>query len=262
VMAEVRREVRESTRGRQVPWEHSSLEGALYFKPPAPLPRRPPRPARRRRTLTRCSGIRCAPAGIGGFPRLPGALPERHLRRTGAQPPGAAGVAGAGRRCAAPAPQRRARNSRPRRHARPAAHGRAARRGDALRGARLASEVAGRYVAENGRKALAVNPDRRSPWRTSGSGRASRWRSWCGALPDLLPHALPDRGDRRAAAGAPARRQLPRRDMPRVSGGGAFDLARIPTLTAGGAGGGRPARLRRSAGREGDRAASAWARFP
>ncbi len=46
MMAEVRREVREATGGRQVPWEHSALEGAFYFVPaaitvpaaPAPVP--------------------------------------------------------------------------------------------------------------------------------------------------------------------------------------------------------------------------------
>ncbi len=35
LMAEVRREVREQTGGRQVPWEHSALEGAFYFVPAA-----------------------------------------------------------------------------------------------------------------------------------------------------------------------------------------------------------------------------------
>lgn len=31
MLAEVRREVREATGGRQIPWEHSALEGAFYF---------------------------------------------------------------------------------------------------------------------------------------------------------------------------------------------------------------------------------------
>uniref|UniRef100_UPI0018DF6DA5 caspase family protein n=1 Tax=Roseomonas rosulenta TaxID=2748667 RepID=UPI0018DF6DA5 len=35
MMAEVRREVREATGGRQVPWEHSAMEGAFYFIPAA-----------------------------------------------------------------------------------------------------------------------------------------------------------------------------------------------------------------------------------
>jgi uncharacterized caspase-like protein len=35
MMAEVRRDVRTTTGGRQIPWEHSSLEGAFYFRPPA-----------------------------------------------------------------------------------------------------------------------------------------------------------------------------------------------------------------------------------
>lgn len=33
LMADVRREVREATRGRQIPWEHSALEGDFFFKP-------------------------------------------------------------------------------------------------------------------------------------------------------------------------------------------------------------------------------------
>lgn len=41
LMAEVRREVRETTQGRQVPWENSALEGSFYFRAPttpAPAP--------------------------------------------------------------------------------------------------------------------------------------------------------------------------------------------------------------------------------
>lgn len=36
VMIAVRREVLKNTGGKQVPWEHSSLTGQFYFKPPAP----------------------------------------------------------------------------------------------------------------------------------------------------------------------------------------------------------------------------------
>jgi uncharacterized caspase-like protein len=38
LMAEVRRDVREATKGRQIPWENSALEGAFYFRvaPPSP----------------------------------------------------------------------------------------------------------------------------------------------------------------------------------------------------------------------------------
>lgn len=35
MLSEVRREVREATRGRQVPWENSALEGQFYFHPTA-----------------------------------------------------------------------------------------------------------------------------------------------------------------------------------------------------------------------------------
>ena len=43
MLGEVRREVRETTKGRQIPWENSALEGEFYFKPvaagPAPQPK-------------------------------------------------------------------------------------------------------------------------------------------------------------------------------------------------------------------------------
>lgn len=47
LMAEVRREVREATQGRQVPWENSALEGSFYFRAaaasaPAPAAATPP----------------------------------------------------------------------------------------------------------------------------------------------------------------------------------------------------------------------------
>lgn len=42
----VRRDVRETTGGRQVPWEHSSLEGDFYFAGPPPLQAPPPAVAR------------------------------------------------------------------------------------------------------------------------------------------------------------------------------------------------------------------------
>lgn len=39
MLSEVRREVREATHGRQVPWENSALEGQFYFRPAAVPPR-------------------------------------------------------------------------------------------------------------------------------------------------------------------------------------------------------------------------------
>lgn len=50
VLAEVRRDVREATKGKQVPWEQSAVEGTLYLKPaPEPAPaakvEAPPAPA-------------------------------------------------------------------------------------------------------------------------------------------------------------------------------------------------------------------------
>ena len=43
MLSDVRREVRETTRGRQIPWENSALEGEFYFKPVAPAAP-PPKP--------------------------------------------------------------------------------------------------------------------------------------------------------------------------------------------------------------------------
>jgi len=39
MLGEVRREVRETTKGRQIPWENSALEGEFYFKPVAAKPK-------------------------------------------------------------------------------------------------------------------------------------------------------------------------------------------------------------------------------
>ena len=45
-LSEVRREVRESTNGKQIPWENSALEGQFYFVPaPAVIPAPPPPPS-------------------------------------------------------------------------------------------------------------------------------------------------------------------------------------------------------------------------
>ncbi len=45
LLATVRREVREATRGRQVPWENSALEGEFFFRPHAPALAAPATPA-------------------------------------------------------------------------------------------------------------------------------------------------------------------------------------------------------------------------
>lgn len=46
MLSEVRREVRESTHGRQIPWENSALEGQFYFRPAAATTRDASTPAR------------------------------------------------------------------------------------------------------------------------------------------------------------------------------------------------------------------------
>jgi hypothetical protein len=45
MLGEVRREVRETTKGRQIPWENSALEGEFYFKPAADAPMQAPKQA-------------------------------------------------------------------------------------------------------------------------------------------------------------------------------------------------------------------------
>jgi hypothetical protein len=42
MLGDVRREVREATAGRQIPWENSALEGQFFFKPAAPVVTKPP----------------------------------------------------------------------------------------------------------------------------------------------------------------------------------------------------------------------------
>jgi Caspase domain len=43
MLGEVRKEVREATAGRQLPWENSALEGEFYFKPPVTAPAASPK---------------------------------------------------------------------------------------------------------------------------------------------------------------------------------------------------------------------------
>src|SRR5262249_24096738 len=44
MFGDVRREVREGTGGKQIPWENSALEGEFFFKPAAPVVEKPAPP--------------------------------------------------------------------------------------------------------------------------------------------------------------------------------------------------------------------------
>ena len=59
MLGDVRREVRETTKGRQIPWENSALEGEFYFKPVASASRSG---SRRSRTGRNGTGRSCCAA--------------------------------------------------------------------------------------------------------------------------------------------------------------------------------------------------------
>ena len=56
MFGDVRREVREATGGKQIPWENSALEGEFFFKPLPPVADKPA--PRRRRKLLKASSSR------------------------------------------------------------------------------------------------------------------------------------------------------------------------------------------------------------
>jgi uncharacterized caspase-like protein len=64
MMSNVRRQVREATAGRQVPWENSALEGDFFFKPPAsplvPPPEKPSTPTQSQATATHPASLQNA----------------------------------------------------------------------------------------------------------------------------------------------------------------------------------------------------------
>lgn len=232
MMAEVRRDVRAATGGRQVPWEHSSLEGAFYFKPPAATTAPPTAPragagdpemlfwdsvrgsqdmADFRAYLERFPQGTFAPlarnrlAALGGTVAAPGAAPA-----PGPAPASGSGHAGALTEAALAA-------GLP--HADP----------------QLRLTLARGYLATALPRALAINPARRESWRASGVSPANAARIGEIALERCQvafgsPCALiatNDRLEERTREGG----WLPR-DMPNVRYAGPYDPERIPGISA------------------------------
>ncbi|MBR0672056.1 caspase family protein [Neoroseomonas soli] len=213
MLAEVRREVREATGGRQVPWEHSALEGAFYFVPPPAATAATG--AARDAELVFWESVRASrnPADLQAYlARFPAGLfrdlAANRLRELGAPPGGGAD------RIAAP--------------------GAGAVTEESLAtvlAARMTPEdahrIAATYIAERGpAKAIAIQGVRRGSWRISALPEnvdvaeivLERCQIAYGA-----PCILVAVNDRLAEPGPP-------RPMPRVAHAGAFDLAQVPGI--------------------------------
>jgi hypothetical protein len=238
MMAEVRREVREATGGRQVPWEHSALEGAFYFLPAAiNVPAAPtPAPAPRddRTEILFWESVRAGntaadyrayldrfPAGVfaplararlaameapamAALPAAPGPPPGE--ARTPAQP---AALAPALPALTAAELARRVPNVSPA-HARSTAEG---------------------YLAAPGNRALAVNPERQTSFRVQGFSSAEDAETVLLERCQLTfgtPCVLVAVND----AVVPPELAARRRDMPRIQHDGAYDPALVPGIAA------------------------------
>lgn len=230
MMAEVRREVREATGGRQVPWEHSALEGAFYFIPAAvnvPQAAAPaPAPRDDRTEILFWESVRAGntPADYRAYlERFPNGTfaPLARARIAAMEPPVAA---------LAPAPVPAAPAA-----AQPAAArltvADLARRVPNVTPAHARSTAEGYLAAPGPNRALAVNPDRQTSFRVQGFSSAEdaevvmleRCQLTFGtpcilvAVNDtIVPPELADR----------------RRDMPRIQHAGAYDPALVPGIAA------------------------------
>jgi hypothetical protein len=234
MMAEVRREVREATGGRQVPWEHSAMEGAFYFIPAAinvpqaaaPTPvAAPPRddraeilfwesahagntPADYRAYLERFPNGTFAPlarARIAAMDAVVAGLASPAITHTPAAQPAATAV-----RLTAAELARRVPNVTPA-HARSTAEG---------------------YMAAPGpNRALAVNPERQTSFRVQGFSSAEDAEvvmlERC-QLTFGTPCILVAVND----SVVPADLANQRRNMPRIQHAGAYDPALVPGIAA------------------------------
>lgn len=231
LMAEVRRDVREATGGRQVPWEHSSLEGAFYFKPPAPAsaPAAAPRTAAADPELLFWDSIRGSTdaadfrAYLERFPQgtfaplarnrlaqlaAPATAPAAAQAAPGTAPPGTPGAVLDEPTFAAAIP-----------HLTPAG----------------AAAIARLYLAARPVRALAVNPERRASWRFDGLSAANAPRAAELVLERCQvaygsPCVLVAVDDRLQGPG-PGGAWTPR-DMPQLAYSGPFDPALLPGASA------------------------------
>ncbi|MBP0465654.1 caspase family protein [Roseomonas sp. PWR1] len=248
MMAEVRREVREQTGGRQVPWEHSAMEGAFYFVPAAITVPAAPAPAAAparddraeilfwetvraggtaadyrayldrfpegvfaplaRARLAEAEARRAPPAG----PALAALAPPPPVSAPPATPPPAPVAA----RAMLPLPRAAGELARALPHVSPE-HGR--------------STAAGYLAAPGPNRALAINPDQRTGMLVQGFASAEDAETTLLERCQIAfgsPCLLVAVNDALLAPEAMAQR----RDMPRLRHAGAYDPDRVPGIAA------------------------------
>lgn len=226
VLAEVRRDVRESTKGKQVPWEQSAMEGTLFMKPAAEPPATAkadptaPRPGLEAEVLfwdsvrnsTNAAELK---AYLARYPD--GIFAELARTRLGLQSaPAPVAILGP---IPAPAPPPE----------RPLAD-RLLAEMPAVE-VRLRESIVRAYVAMHGSKALAVSLERKDTYSTRD------WSNAALAEEGALEGCQINYGSPcvlfavNAEVRAPGPRgEWARRDMPRVRYAGPFDPAQIPRL--------------------------------
>ncbi|MCU0701329.1 MAG: caspase family protein, partial [Myxococcaceae bacterium] len=247
MLAEVRREVREGTGGRQVPWEHSALEGAFYFVPaavagPATAGAGAIAPRIADPEIVFWESVRGSsnPADLQAYvARYPRGmfrdLAENRLRDLAAAaspPPPAPQAAAPVARAALPQATAPAPSATPEQPARPAPPSRGPATAESLAaalaphlGAEEARRIALLYVNEPGPlKAIAVAPARRTSWRvtavTDGPDIGEMTLERC-ELAYGQACMLVAVNDRLSGEQQP-------RQMPRLAHAGRFDLAQVP----------------------------------
>ncbi|HEY4249937.1 MAG TPA: caspase family protein [Roseomonas sp.] len=230
LLAEVRREVREATRGRQVPWENSALEGSFYFRaPPPPPPPAAPGPAESELLFWESvRGSRRAAdfqAYLNRFPQ--GVFADLARNRIAA-------LASAGSRSPLPAPPPGAIASTATPEGREALLYRLLSLVQPITPGRLATQVQSlrSYPEAAGHRAFAVAPGRQATLRVTGAATPAlaeelvlercQLRNGEPCLLFAVNDAL-----RMPAGGA----EWPRRDMERLRYAGPYRLDRIPAIT-------------------------------
>jgi len=247
MMAEVRREVREATAGRQVPWEHSAMEGAFYFiAPPAAVPAAinvpaapppaaaPPPPARDDRAeILFWESVRSGNTAAdyrAYLERFPNGTfaPLARARIAAPEPPPAALAA------VAPVPQPVPQPGVP---AQPAAAAmrvtaaELARRVPNVSPAHARSTAEGYLSAPGPNRALAVNPERQTSFRVQGFSSPEDAETVMLERCQLTfgtPCILVAVNDNIVPVELAARR----RDMARIQHAGAYDPELVPGIAA------------------------------
>ena len=237
MMAEVRREVREATGGRQIPWEHSAMEGAFYFLPAAinvPATPAPVAPAPRddRAELLFWESVRAGNTAAdyrAYLERFPAGTfaPLARARLSALEPPSAA-LAAVAPPAPAPLPSPPV---QPAVAAVPLTAAELARRVPNVSPAHARSTAEGYLAAPGPHRALAVNPDRQTSFRVQGFSSAED------AETVMLERCQLTFGTPCILVAVnevvvPPELATRRRDMPRIQHAGAYDPELVPGIAA------------------------------